>query len=31
VDHIFASTSLSDAEKADILGRNAAKLFDLKT
>ena len=31
VDHIFASTSLSDAEKADILGRNAAKLFGFKT
>jgi predicted TIM-barrel fold metal-dependent hydrolase len=27
VDHIFASTSLSDEEKADILGRTAAKLF----
>ena len=31
VDHIFASTSLSDDEKADILGRNAAKLFNLET
>ena len=31
VDHIFASASLSDAEKADILGRNAAKLFGLKS
>ena len=30
VDHIFASTSLSDDEKADILGRTAAKLFNLK-
>ena len=29
VDHIFASTSLSDDEKADILGRTAAKLFNL--
>jgi aminocarboxymuconate-semialdehyde decarboxylase len=31
VDHIFASTSLSDKDKADILGRNAAKLFNLET
>ncbi len=31
VDHIFASTSLSDDEKADILGRTAAKLFGLET
>jgi predicted TIM-barrel fold metal-dependent hydrolase len=31
VDHIFASTSLSDDEKADILGRTAAKLFNLET
>jgi predicted TIM-barrel fold metal-dependent hydrolase len=30
VDHIFASTSLSDDEKADILGRTAAKLFQLE-
>src|SRR5206468_4779444 len=30
VDHIFASTSLSDDEKADILGRTAAKLFNFK-
>ena len=30
VDHIFASASLSDEEKADILGRTAAKLFDFK-
>jgi predicted TIM-barrel fold metal-dependent hydrolase len=30
VDHIFASTSLSDDEKAGILGRNAARLFNLK-
>jgi predicted TIM-barrel fold metal-dependent hydrolase len=28
VDHIFASTSLSDDDKADILGRTAAKLFN---
>jgi aminocarboxymuconate-semialdehyde decarboxylase len=28
VDHIFASESLSDDEKADILGRTAAKLFN---
>jgi predicted TIM-barrel fold metal-dependent hydrolase len=27
VDHIFASTSLTDDEKADIIGRTAAKLF----
>jgi predicted TIM-barrel fold metal-dependent hydrolase len=31
VDHIFASTSLSDDEKTDILGRTAAKLFNLET
>jgi predicted TIM-barrel fold metal-dependent hydrolase len=31
VDHIFASTSLSDDEKADILGRTASKLFNLET
>jgi predicted TIM-barrel fold metal-dependent hydrolase len=30
VDHIFASTSLSDDEKADVLGRTAAKLFNLE-
>jgi len=29
VDHIFASTSLSDEEKANILGRTAAKLLDV--
>jgi aminocarboxymuconate-semialdehyde decarboxylase len=29
VDHIFACTSLSDDQKADVLGRTAAKLFDL--
>src|ERR1700737_4958022 len=28
VDHIFASGSLSDDDKADILGRTAAKLFN---
>jgi aminocarboxymuconate-semialdehyde decarboxylase len=27
MDHIFASASLSDDDKADILGRTAAKLF----
>ena len=31
VDHIFASTTLSDDQKADILGRTAAKLFNLET
>jgi predicted TIM-barrel fold metal-dependent hydrolase len=31
VDHIFASASLSEDEKADILGRTAAKLFNFKT
>ena len=31
VDHIFASTSLSDDDKADIIGRTAAKLFGLET
>jgi len=30
VDHIFASTSLSDDEKADILGRTAARLFNFE-
>jgi predicted TIM-barrel fold metal-dependent hydrolase len=30
VDHIFACTSLSDFEKADVLGRTAAKLFNLE-
>ena len=30
VDHIFASASLSDDEKADILGRTAAKLFNVQ-
>jgi predicted TIM-barrel fold metal-dependent hydrolase len=31
VDHIFASASLSDEEKADILGRTASKLFNFDT
>jgi aminocarboxymuconate-semialdehyde decarboxylase len=31
VDHIFASTSLSDDQKADILGRTAAKLLNFET
>src|SRR6185437_10804407 len=30
VDHIFACTSLSDDEKADVLGRTAAKLFNVQ-
>ncbi len=30
VDHIFACTSLSDHEKADILGRTAAKLLGVE-
>jgi aminocarboxymuconate-semialdehyde decarboxylase len=30
VDHIFASTSLSDDERADILGRTAAKLMNFE-
>jgi predicted TIM-barrel fold metal-dependent hydrolase len=30
VDHIFASTSFSDDEKADILGRTAAKLLGIE-
>jgi predicted TIM-barrel fold metal-dependent hydrolase len=30
VDHIFACTSLSDDEKADVLSRTAAKLFNLE-
>jgi predicted TIM-barrel fold metal-dependent hydrolase len=30
VDHVFATTSLTDAQKAGILGGNAAKLFGLK-
>jgi predicted TIM-barrel fold metal-dependent hydrolase len=31
VDHIFACDTLSDAEKADILGRTAARLFNIET
>ena len=31
VDHIFACTSLRDDEKVDILGRTAAKLFNLES
>jgi aminocarboxymuconate-semialdehyde decarboxylase len=31
VDHIFASTSLSDDEKAAILGTTAAKILNIKT
>ncbi|MEO6842778.1 MAG: amidohydrolase family protein [Bradyrhizobium sp.] len=31
VDHIFACTSLSDDEKADILGRTASKLLNFET
>jgi predicted TIM-barrel fold metal-dependent hydrolase len=30
VDHIFACTSLSDDEKADVLGRTAAKLINVQ-
>jgi aminocarboxymuconate-semialdehyde decarboxylase len=30
VDHVFATSSLTDAQKAAILGGNAAKLFGLK-
>ena len=30
VDHVFACSSLSDDEKADILGRTAAKLFGME-
>ncbi len=30
VDHIFATTSLTDAQKAAILGGNAAKLFGMR-
>jgi aminocarboxymuconate-semialdehyde decarboxylase len=29
VDHVFATSSLSDDEKAAILGGNAARLFGL--
>jgi aminocarboxymuconate-semialdehyde decarboxylase len=31
VDHIFASASLSDEDRASILGRTAAKLLDFET
>jgi predicted TIM-barrel fold metal-dependent hydrolase len=31
VDHIFASTSLSDDQKADIIGRTAAKLLNFES
>jgi predicted TIM-barrel fold metal-dependent hydrolase len=31
VDHIFASSSLSEDEKADILGRTAARLFNMNS
>jgi aminocarboxymuconate-semialdehyde decarboxylase len=31
VDHIFASTSLSDDQKADIIGRTASKLLNFET
>ena len=30
VDHIIATTTLSDDEKADIIGRTAAKLFNFQ-
>jgi predicted TIM-barrel fold metal-dependent hydrolase len=30
VDHVFATTTLSDKEKIAILGGNAAKLFGIK-
>jgi aminocarboxymuconate-semialdehyde decarboxylase len=30
VDHVFASDELSDDDKADILGRTAAKLFGME-
>ena len=30
VDHIFATTTLSDDEKIAILGGNAARLFGIK-
>jgi aminocarboxymuconate-semialdehyde decarboxylase len=29
VDHIFASASLSDSEKADILGNTAARILKI--
>ena len=31
VDHVFATTSLSDDEKIAILGGNAARLFGIST
>jgi predicted TIM-barrel fold metal-dependent hydrolase len=31
VDHIFASTSLGDGDRADILGRTAARLLNFET
>jgi hypothetical protein len=31
VDHIFATTSLSDDEKMAILGTTAAKILNIKT
>ncbi len=31
VDHVFACDSLSDDDKADILGRTAAKLFEMES
>ena len=30
VDHVFATTTLSDKQKIAILGGNAAKLFGMK-
>jgi predicted TIM-barrel fold metal-dependent hydrolase len=30
VDHVFATTTLSDKEKIAILGGNAAKLFGIR-
>ena len=30
VDHVFATTSLTDKQKAAILGGNAARLFGMK-
>ena len=30
VDHVFATTTLSDKQKAAILGGNAARLFGIK-
>ena len=31
VDHVFATTTLNDRDKAAILGGNAARLFGMKT